>query len=554
MSKSRYERPAIVRNAVGLMNKAGRRADLSEREHLDGVPIETLCREFGSPLFVFSERRLRARIREAKEAFARRHPRAQLCWSYKTNYLDAICAIHHSEGSLAEVVSGMEYAKARRMGVPGHRIVFNGPAKSPEELARAVRERAILHADHLEEIYRLERIAEESGERPTVGIRVSVDAGIQPRWDRFGFNLESGQAMQAVRRIVRGGKLQLGGLHSHIGTFVLDPAAYGRAAAAVTAFAAEIERELGVRPTHIDLGGGYASTNTLGSEYHSGALAPPIAEYAEAICSALVAGGNGTTPLAPLLVEIGRSLIDDAGTLLSTVIATKRLGNGKRALVIDAGGNLLFTAWWYRLNVAPAKPVDAFVEETSIFGPLCMNIDCIRESVALPDMRPGERLAISPVGAYTVTQSMQFIQLRPACVLIGEDGVPEVIRRAEVLEDLTGPERVPERLRQPGCAAVASPAAPALGPEADGRLAAASTGPIEAQAAGDASRETGRRRTSDAIPSGRPAGPPPGTASSLPPLSPAVPVPGAWPAAAAPFRPGGLADPHAGRNGTARRE
>ena len=108
---------------------------------------------------------------------------------------------------------------------------------------------------------------------------------------------------------------------------------------------------------------------------------------------------------------------------------------------------LLFTAWWYRLNISPARAVDSFVEDTTVYGPLCMNIDCVRESVPLPDLRPGDHLAIHPVGAYTFTQSMQFIRLRPACVLINERGQPELIRRAEVLEDLTGPEILPERLQ-----------------------------------------------------------------------------------------------------------
>ena len=115
--------------------------------------------------------------------------------------------------------------------------------------------------------------------------------------------------------------------------------------------------------------------------------------------------------------------------------------------MIDAGVNLLFTAWWYRLNISPARSVDSFVEDTTVYGPLCMNIDCVRESVPLPDLRPGDRLAVHPVGAYTFTQSMQFIRLRPACVIIGERGQPELIRRAEVLEDLTGPEVMPERLK-----------------------------------------------------------------------------------------------------------
>ncbi|HEY5374813.1 MAG TPA: hypothetical protein VIK01_14115 [Polyangiaceae bacterium] len=446
MGNLRYERPAIIKNPVGGMNKIGRRANLAARGEVDGVAIEQLCSEYGSPLFVFSERKIRAKIREAKEVFARRYPGTTFCWSYKTNYLDAICAIFHQEGSMAEVVSGMEYDKARRLGVPGDRIVFNGPAKTEEELTRAVRERAIVHADHLEEIYLLERIAEQTGITPVVGLRVGLDAGILPRWDRFGLDLDSGQAMQAARRIVCGRKLKLGGLHSHVGTFVLDPAPYGVAAGKLVGFGQELERSLGVRPTHLGLGGGFASSNTLANQYHSGALAPSFADYADEISKALIAGG-GSQPMLPLLMESGRALIDDAGTLLTTVVASKRLANGKRAIVIDAGTNLLFTAWWYRLNVAPTRAVDAFVEDTTIFGPLCMNIDCVRETIALPDLREGERLSIHPVGAYTFTQSMQFIRLRPACVLIGEDGRVDLIRRAEELDDLTRPELLPARLK-----------------------------------------------------------------------------------------------------------
>jgi diaminopimelate decarboxylase len=444
MSKLIYERPTIVKTPVGLMNKVGRRGDQRAAGEVDGVPVARLCRDFGSPLFVFSERRMRARVNEAKLAFRRAHPNTRFGWSYKTNYLGAICAVFHSEGSLAEVVSGMEYEKARRLGVAGSDIIFNGPAKTEEELERAVREGAVIHADHSEELALLERIAERTRLTPVVGLRVSMDAGIHPRWDRFGFDLESGQALEAARRIVQGGRMKLGGLHTHIGTFVLEPQAYGRAAAKLRDFATAIRGTLSAEVTHLDLGGGFASNNTLGAQYHSGALVPPIAEYADAITRELQG-----SPF-PLLIEAGRALIDDAGTLLTSVLATKRLSNGRRAIVIDAGVNLLFTAWWYRLGVSPTRPSDAFVEDTTVYGPLCMNIDCVRESVPLPDLRVGEHLAIHPVGAYTFTQSMQFIKLRPACVLVSEAGEPELIRRAEVLDDLTLPELLPARLSEAG--------------------------------------------------------------------------------------------------------
>jgi diaminopimelate decarboxylase len=441
MNRLIYERPTIVKTPIGHMNKVSRRGELHALGEIDGVPIPALCERFGSPLFVFSERRLRARMNEAKVAFRRNYPNTRFGWSYKTNYLDAICAVFHAEGSIAEVVSGMEYDKARRLGIPGRDIIFNGPAKTEQELERAVEEGAVIHADHAEEVRLLERIAERKRVPAVVGLRVSVDAGIVPRWDRFGFDLESGQALDVARRIVRGGRLRLGGLHTHIGTFVLDPSAYGRATAKLRELATTIAGTLGVEVTHLDLGGGFASNNTLAGQYHSGGLVPPIGEYAEAITRELV------DCRWPLLVETGRALVDDAGTLLTSVIATKRLSNGRRAIVVDAGVNLLFTAWWYRLGVSPARAVDSFVEDTAIYGPLCMNIDCVRESVPLPDLRTGEHLAIHPVGAYTLTQSMQFIKLRPACVLISEAGEVELIRRAEELRDLCGPEILPERLR-----------------------------------------------------------------------------------------------------------
>lgn len=438
-----YEPPTIVRNAVGMMNKVGRRGNLLSKTHIDGLEVVALTKEFGSPLFVFSEATLRARVRETRAAMARHLTRSNLCWSYKTNYLGAICSIFHQEGSLAEVVSGMEYEKARRLGVPGSDIVFNGPAKSETELRRAVEEGAIVHVDHFEELRLLERIAREARRRPKVGIRVALDAGIVPRWDRFGFSLESGGAAQAARHIVESEWLELGGLHTHIGTFILDPTAYGRAAAKIADFARHIEARHGRQISHLDFGGGFASCNNLASQYHSGALVPRPEEYVREIGRALDDAG---AKRFSVMLETGRALVDDSGTLLASVLASKRLPTGRNSIVIDAGVNLLFTTFWYKLDLTPARPVDGFVEDTTVYGPLCMNIDCVRESIALPAMSAGDVLSIRPVGAYTFTQSMQFIHLRPACILINEQGQPELIRRREVLDDIVAPEQIPARL------------------------------------------------------------------------------------------------------------
>src|SRR6201994_4199506 len=122
-----YERPTIVRHQMGAMNKFGRLEGMRPLTHIDGKAVADLVAEFGSPLFVFSERAQVRRYRELHEAFSRRWAKVRIAWSYKTNYLEAICRVFHREGAWAEVVSPFEYEKALRCGVAPSEIHFNGP-------------------------------------------------------------------------------------------------------------------------------------------------------------------------------------------------------------------------------------------------------------------------------------------------------------------------------------------------------------------------------------------------------------------------------------------
>ena len=140
-------------------------------------------------------------------------------------------------------------------------------------------------------------------------------------------------------------------------------------------------------------------------------------------------------------------MVDEAGFLVSTVEATKRLPDGRQSLVLDAGVNLLFTSFWYKHDVVPAQEVSGTLEPTVMFGPLCMNIDEIRETDSFPGLTPGQRVVFRNVGAYNNTQWMQFITLRPAVVMIGAGGGVFTIRRAENLSDFTSVEMVPKWLQ-----------------------------------------------------------------------------------------------------------
>jgi len=207
--------------------------------------------------------------------------------------------------------------------------------------------------------------------RPKVAIRVNMDTGIQPMWDRFGFNFENGQAWDALNKIMLSDKLDLVGLHTHIGTFMLSAQAYGVAATKL-----------------------------------------------------------------------------DAGYLLGTVIANKRLSAGKRTTIVDIGVNLLFTSFWYNHRITPAQPFSQYTEETTIYGPLCMNIDVISENINLPLLNKGDHIVIHDVGAYNMTQWMQFITLRPKVVMIDIDGNPHVIRENEKIDTVISLEKIPDYLKK----------------------------------------------------------------------------------------------------------
>ncbi len=442
-----YEAPVLRVHRAGLTNKVGS-PGLRAQDRVGGVLVEELVAAYGSPLFAYDEKVLVERTRELKDALAVRWPRVELAWSYKTCYLDAVCRVFHREGSWAEVVSAMEYEKAVRNGVPEDRILWNGPHKKEADLKRAFLGGARVHIDHWDEVVLAEKVARELGLRPKVAIRINLQAGQVPRWGRFGFALESGQAWDAVRRIVGGGVLELAGLHTHVGTFVLDLAAYKEAAAKVAGLANRLRRELGIKLEWLDLGGGFASSARLKAQYlPSEQVTPSLSQYAEAITDGLSVLDVHDDAAPTLFLETGRALVDDAGTLVSTVLANKRLPEGVRSVVLDAGVNVLFTSWWYRHQIVPTQEPKGVPEPTVFYGPLCMNVDVVCESVNMAPIPVGGRVLISPVGAYNVTQSMQFIELRPAVAMIRPDGSHALIRRAEVLDDLVGPEIVPEWLR-----------------------------------------------------------------------------------------------------------
>ena len=445
--KKHFERPFIKKIRAGVPGKFGMAVHNEPVTHIDNVPVDELVSDFGSPLFVISEKTIRETIADARNAFETRYPKVKFGWSYKTNYLDAVCRIFHSEGSWAEVVSGFEYEKALRNGVKGSEIIFNGPDKSDDDLRRAIENESPIHIDHFDELYSISSIAKKEGKKARVAIRVNMDTGVYPMWDRFGFNYENGDAWDAINRIMLDENMSLIGLHTHIGTFMLTADAYGVAATKLCDLAVRTLRKHGKALSYIDMGGGFASRNTLKGAYWLGKdTVPSFDDYAEAITSAIIKSDISPENLPLLILETGRALIDEAGSLIGTVLANKRLSDGRRSTVVDTGVNILFTSFWYDHEFHPARETSDHLEETTLYGPLCMNIDVVRDAIAFPLLKKGDRYVVKRIGAYNMTQWMQFITYRPAVVLIDMNGKTHIIRRAENLETVTSAEVVPKHL------------------------------------------------------------------------------------------------------------
>ncbi|MFA5300560.1 MAG: hypothetical protein WC389_20425, partial [Lutibacter sp.] len=445
MEKKIYERPVLRKVVEGIPNKFGSLKRLRPISSIDNVLIDEIIDNYGSPVFILSEKTIRETYRTAYRAFSTRYPKVQFAWSYKTNYLDAVCRIFHQEGAWAEVVSGFEYEKAIDNNIPGNKIIFNGPDKSKEDLVRAISNNSLIHIDHFDELYTIIELIDELKERPQVAIRVNMDTGIVPQWDRFGFNYENGEAWNAINRILTNGKIDLIGLHIHIGTYITMSKAYSTAIEKLAVLATKTFDRFQTSISYIDLGGGFASQNTLQGAYMPATdTTPSFDDYAHTITTAMTTVNfpNNETPM--LILETGRALIDEAGWLAGTVLANKRLADGQRAMVIDVGVNLMFTAFWYDYEIFPVHETSFQSEPTTIYGPLCMNIDVIRKNIDFPMLNKGDRFVIKRVGAYTMTQWMQFITYRPNVVLIDLKGEVHLIRKQENKEVFRRQEVIPE--------------------------------------------------------------------------------------------------------------
>lgn len=442
---------------------------------LDGHDLVALARAHSTPLFVFSEARLRDNARRFRQAVEAGHPRALVCYASKACSNLSVLAVIRQEGLGVEVNSGGELYKALAAGVAPGRIVFNGVAKTVAEIQEAV-DRGIraINVDSPFELRRIGETARAMGGQAQVALRLvpGVEGGATPGIRTGGSDSKFGMMpddLPDARAIAAEftDAIDITGIHCHIGSQVADASAFRDGTRFMAAQAREIGAWLGRPLRHVNLGGGYPVRYVHGPAV--GLAAFDAAEDAAAMVGRVAAeAARQLPPETELLFEPGRAIVGDTAVLLTMVENIKRRGT-QPWLFLDAGYHTLIDAAavrWY-FHMVTANRAGAAEAPFRVVGPLCDSADCffdvegehlydeLRASrpddagleaavVRLPRHRslaaataPGDIVALLDVGAYALEQMFPYCGRRRAgAVMLRQDGGIAWIRRPDTAEDL----------------------------------------------------------------------------------------------------------------------
>ena len=400
---------------------------------IEGVALERIAREVGTPCFVYSRAAIVRAWREYDRALA--GIPHDVCYSVKANSNLAVIDVLGRLGAGFDIVSGGELERVLAAQVPASRIVFSGVGKSDAEMGAALEAGVgCFNVESAQELDRIASLAGTAGKRAPVSLRVNpdIDALTHPyittglHENKFGIPVDEAQDLYV--KAAADSRLEVRGIDCHIGSQLasLEPYldALDRLLALVDALAGD-----GIRLTHLNLGGG------LGIRYRDESPPEP-AELASAVAKRLA--GRGLR----LVLEPGRSIVGNAGVLLTRVEYLKRNGE-KRFAVVDAAMNdlirpALYDAWH---DVVPVAPRTGAAEPYEIVGPVCESGDFLARSRPLV-LEPGDLLSVQSAGAYGFVMSSNY-NTRPRAAEVMVDGDRfHVVRQRERVRDLFAGESV----------------------------------------------------------------------------------------------------------------
>lgn len=427
--------------------------EINKLGHISVAGFDTLdlTKRFGSPLLIINQKKLENDAVEILKALNQAIPGSKVLYSYKTNCIPGLLSRIHQLGIGAEVVSPYELWLAKKMGVPGNLIIYNGVNKTDESLKMGIdMDILAINIDHQEEITRLYRIARELNRKVSVGIRLGMISKSQ-----FGLDDGNGEAFEVCKQIAKlNDFLDLHCVHFNVISNAKTAFFHKTCTLRALDFIKKLKLELGIKVSYLDIGGGFGvptTKNMSGYEYGLyrtlGLLPKPpllsdfqpihsfISEIAESIRD-YCQDSNLEKP--KILIEPGRFITSMCEFLLATVLTVKNKRNGTKFAITDAGRlSITFPCdFEYHEIFLSDRPYERRSTNYQIVGRICTSADWMFKNRYLPELRPGDVLAVMDAGAYFSSYSSNFSFPRPAIVMVA-NGEANVIRREETFEHLT---------------------------------------------------------------------------------------------------------------------
>ncbi|MBW2306441.1 MAG: diaminopimelate decarboxylase [Deltaproteobacteria bacterium] len=406
--------------------------------YCEEVPLARVAEKVGTPCYVYSHRTLVRHFRVFDNAFA--DLPHLICYSVKANSNLAILRLFFQMGGGADILSGGELFRVLKAGGNPGKVVCSGVGKTEQEIMFALRTGILMfNVESSQELELIDRIAGQMGKRASISLRVNpdVDPKTHPyistglKTNKFGIDIRD--SLDEYRRARRLANIDVIGVDCHIGSQITEIGPFMETLSRLSALVEQLRSE-GFDIRFLDMGGG------LGITYLD-ETPPQPQEYARAIIDRVSSLG------LTMIFEPGRVIVGNSAILLTKVLFTKK-GVSKRFVVVDAGMNDLVRPSLYDSyhHIQPVRRVSRHKDIVDVVGPVCESGDFLARDRQLPEVRPGELLAVMSAGAYGFSMSSNYnSRPRPAEVMIRGEEI-HIIRPREEYEDLVRGEHIPDFL------------------------------------------------------------------------------------------------------------
>lgn len=427
------------------MNEQISANQINEAGHLliGGCDAVELAHQYGTPLVVYDVSQICDQIRAFKRVFEENRVNYEVSYASKAFAAVAMYQVVNQEGAHVDVVSGGEMYTALKAGFPLEKASFHGNNKSYDELVMAVKNHiGVVVIDNFHEIDLLGQVLDKLDAnvnvmlRITPGISAHTNKYIQTGQvdSKFGFDLESGQADEALEKVLANPRMKMIGLHAHIGSQIFEVAGFEGVADKLVAVADHWQKKFGYQAKVINVGGGFGIRYVQSDQ----PLRPE--EFVDAIIKAIKKAVAKTKLGTPAIwIEPGRSIAGPAGYNLYTVGSRKDLPGLKPYLTVDGGmGDNIRPALYQAQyeTVLASNPQAPLKEHVRIAGKFCESGDILSQDQALPETKPGDILAMLDTGAYGYAMASNYNRNPRPAVVFAENGHAQVVIKRESYEDL----------------------------------------------------------------------------------------------------------------------